>query len=188
MEHVYVSFPISEAEYAELDEQFGRLCHKAAWERIWKNVRNNHTDSQEDVVQELRISLLRAGSYYKRQVYIEECLALCEKYSRDRPMLARIVEELKYLWDNKTHHGANRQKFGGYQERLLFRLTRMMVPSMERPSKRAPLRIDTKFRTYCKTIMWNAQKNRGKKITKEKAIRTGMVSISEFDYLAKAKD
>jgi hypothetical protein len=29
----------------------------------------------------------------------------------------------------------------------------------------------------------NAQKSLGKKITREKGIRTGMVSLSEYDYL-----
>jgi hypothetical protein len=43
--------------------------------------------------------------------------------------------------------------------------------------------MDSKFATYCKAITWNAQKSLGKKITREKSIRTGMVSLSEYDYL-----
>jgi hypothetical protein len=183
MEHIYKRFPISETEYLDLNAQFGRLCEHAAWELIRKNVRNNHTDNQEDVAQELRISLLRAGSYYKRQVYLESCLKLCWDHSKTNLILRHVVAELKHLWLNKTHHGANRQKFGPYQEKLLAKMVKLLVPPHKRPSRRAPLKIDLKFRTYCKTILWNAQKNRGKKITKEKAIRTGLVSLSNFDYL-----
>ena len=107
---------------------------------------------------------------------------LGKKYAKDR-FLKRLVRELQQLWDNKTRHGANRQKFGPYQEKLLGKLVRTLVPARERPSKKAPLRLDTKFRTYCKAIIWNAQKSMGKKITREKVIRTGQVSLSEFDYL-----
>jgi len=53
----------------------------------------------------------------------------------------------------------------------------------ERPDRFAPLSIDSKFATYCKAIVWNGQKSMGKKITREKSIRSGMVSLSEFDYL-----
>ena len=42
--------------------------------------------------------------------------------------------------------------------------------------------IDTKFSTYCKAIVWNGQKSLGKKITREKSVRNGVVSLSEFDH------
>ena len=57
------------------------------------------------------------------------------------------------------------------------------VPKEEKPDKEAALKIDSKFATYCKAIVWNGQKSMGKKITREKSIRSGMVSLSEFDYL-----
>jgi len=75
-------FPVGEQEYLELDKKFGNLANYAGWQLIKKNNRNNHTDSHEDVAQELRIALLQAGSYYKRQVYIESCLSLCNPTSR----------------------------------------------------------------------------------------------------------
>jgi len=62
-------------------------------------------------------------------------------------------------------------------------LVKCLVPIKKRPSKKTPLLMDTKFITYCKAITWNAQKALGKKITREKSIRTGMVSLSEYDYL-----
>lgn len=182
MKEIQNSFPITEKEYYMLDEKFGELCEYQAWQLIKKNTNNNHTDSQEDVAQEMRIALLRAGSYYKRQCYIEKCLDLCSKYANDE-FIKSIMKELKNLWKNKTRHGANRQKFGLHQEKMLDKLLKCVVPIKERPSKKTPLKMDAKFQTYCKAISWNAQKSIGKKITREKTIRTGLVSLSEFDYL-----
>ncbi len=182
MKHIQDSFPVTEEEYLALDDKFGELCEYQAWQLIKKNTRNNHTDSQEDIAQDMRMALLRAASYYKRQCYIEECLSLCGKNAKDA-VIKSVVKQLKNLWKNKTKHGANKQKFGPHQEKMLDKLVRSIVPKKQRPNRRAPLRIDSKFTTYCKAITWNAQKSLGKKITREKSIRTGMVSLSEFDYL-----
>lgn len=57
------------------------------------------------------------------------------------------------------------------------------VPKDRRPAKDRPLSIDEKFTTYAKQIVWNSQKSLGKQITREKSWRTGLVSLSEFDYL-----
>ena len=258
MNNISSNFPVTNDEYLELNNRFGKLCEYAAWQLIKANSRNNHTDSQEDVAQELKISLLRAGSYYKRQVYIETCLQLCWKYAKDK-FIRRMVEELFELWANKTRHGANRQKFGPHQEKLLYRLTKRLVPKREWPSSTAPLRFDPitypfktywigkqqaicfqiernlkayraehgcipktqdkfmdeiikkgniklpqlppghkyiyeqgelmvekpSFTTYCKNITWNQQKSLGKKITRERCIRSGLTSLSSYDYLAK---
>jgi len=183
MESIFASFPITEEEYLTLDKQFGSLCQYQSWQLIKKNSRNNHINSQEDFAQDIRISLLTAGSYYKRQVYVESCLRLCRKYVSDK-FLKYMVDGLCDLWKNKTRHGANKQKFGPYQEQLLSKLLKAIVPSRHRPSKQAPLQMDTKFKTYCKAITWNNTKALGKKITRSKSITTGQVSLSEFDYLA----
>jgi len=183
MESIFATFPVTEEEYLRLDKQFGSLAQYQSWQLIKKNSRNNHINSQEDFVQDLRISLLTAGSYYKRQVYIETCLLLCEKHVKDK-FLKYLVNGLCNLWKNKTRHGANKQKFGPYQEQLLAKLVKTIIPADKRPSKQAPLQIDTKFKTYCKAITWNNVKAMGKKITRSKSITTGQVSLSEFDYLA----
>jgi hypothetical protein len=175
-------FPITIEEYALLDKKFGQLVEYIAWQLIKKNTRNSHTDEQQDVAQELKIALIRAGSYYKRQVYVELCLELCEKYAKDK-FTNLVVKQLKKLWKNKTRHGASRQKFGGHQEMILDDLVKKIVPVKERPLKTRPLKIDGKFSVYCKSITWNAQKSMGKKITREKGFRSGMISLSEFDYL-----
>jgi hypothetical protein len=179
---IHDSFPVTEEEYLLLDKKFGELCEYQAWQLIKKNTRNNHTDSQEDIAQDMRIALLRAASYYKRQCYIESSMELCKKYAKD-VVIKSVVRQLANLWKNKTRHGANKQKFGPHQEKMLDKLVKSLVPMKERPDKKAPLRIDAKFTTYCKAITWNAQKSLGKRITREKGIRTGMVSLSEYDYL-----
>ena len=183
MKIIQDSFPVTEEEYAILDKKFGELCEYQAWQLIKKNTRNNHTDNQEDIAQDMRIALLRAASYYKRQCYIESCIEICKKHVEDQVMKS-VLKQLMNLWKNKTRHGANKQKFGPHQEKMLDKIVKCVVPIKKRPNKKEPLRIDAKFCTYCKAITWNAQKSLGKRITREKSIRTGMVSLSEYDYLA----
>lgn len=180
---ICLNFPISSEEFIELENKFGKLAWHAAHELKKKNSRNNYTDDTEDIHQNLIIDLMRAGSYTKRQRYIEKCLVVANKYAKDNFMKA-IVSELGNLWNNRTRHGANRQKFGNFQEQLLDKIVKTIVPKAERPNKKDNLKIDSKFITYCKTIVWNGQKSMGKKITREKSIRSGMVSLSEFSHLS----
>lgn len=165
-----------------MDKKWGLLCEYQSWQLYNKNSRGNHTEDQTDISQDIRIALMKAGSYYKRQVYIEKCLELCEEYIEDE-FLYELFDSLRTLWENKTRHGANKQKFGPYQEKLLDRLVRKTVPKELRPKKKAELKMDSKFTTYCKSITWNQVKAMGKKITREKAIRVGQCSLSECDYL-----
>ena len=72
MRSICIDFRISDEEYLELEKEFGKLTKYASWQLLRKNTKNNHTDEFDDINQELLISLLRAGSYYKRQVYIEK--------------------------------------------------------------------------------------------------------------------
>lgn len=183
MQHIYKSFPVTDAEYELLNKQFGNLCEYQSWQLINRNNKNNHTSEQEDISQDLRIALLTAGCYYKRQTYIEKCLDLCSRYVRDN-FLSSVVAELCDLWKNKTRHGAGRQKFGPCQEEMLDDLVCRVVPKEIRPSKSEPLQIDADFATYCKTITWNEQRALGKKITREKPLRDRLAPLSEYDYLA----
>lgn len=182
LENIVNSFPITNSEYEILDKKFGKLAYYAAWELKRKNVKNNNINDPDDDVQELRIALIRAGSYYKRQTYIESCFEALEKYVKDK-FIEKIFLELKQLWVDRCRHGANRQKFGSYQQVVLDKLVLEYVPESERPNKNQSLNMDLKFTIYCKQIIWNAQKSLGKKITKEKSWRTGLVSLSDFDYL-----
>ncbi len=198
---IYDAFPIRQDEYARLEKEFGQLCHYAAWQLLKRNAKNNHTDDFEDIDQDLRAALVQAGSYYKRQVYIERCFSALgvvmevdENGDPDfrvegdyvtNPLCKAVLIELALLWKNRTRHGANRQKFGPYQEAILWRIVKKCVPRGKRPSKRDALVIDEKFPTYCKQIIWNKQKAMGKRITREKSLRSGLTSLSEFDHLAK---
>jgi hypothetical protein len=182
MDYILNSFQVTDDEYRKLDESFGDLAHYAAWQLIQKNVKNNHTDDQEDIVQEIRWASIKAASYFKRQVYLESCIRMARKHTVD-PMVVSVLDELEWLWNNRTKHGANKQKFGEHQERLLDDIVDRHVPGMERPRRDEPLQFNRKFITYCKAIIWNRQKSLGKKITREKTIRSGIVSLSEYDYL-----
>ncbi len=185
MKGICESFPVTSEEYKELEYEFGKLAKKASWELLRKNHKNNHTDEFDDINQELIMSMLRAGSYFKRQVYIEQCLEVAKNHAKDG-FLLHILEELENLWNNRTRHGANRQKYGPLQEEMLERIVKKYVAKKYRPDKKSNLLIDKKFSTYCKTIVWNAQKSMGRKITREKSLRTGQVSLSDFEYLTES--
>jgi len=199
MHDVCLKFPVTNDEYTELCDKFESLAHFQAWQLLRINVRNNCSDEQEDIVQDLRIAMLKAGSYFKRQTYIEECLNVlrvcveveCLTLGQEVPaenrrssdFIMKIVEELERLWDDRKRHGASRQKFGEFQEQILERLVRKHVPKDMRPDRNKPLQFSKEFKAYCKSITWNELKLKGKKITREKFWRTGVISLSEFDYM-----
>lgn len=178
------NFPVTETEYQEIERRFGKLAHKAAWQLKQRNSGNNFPEDQEDIVQELRIAMLQSGSYFKRQAYIESSFGALEGRVRD-PFMGKVVDQLRLLWKNRKRHGAGKQKFGDYQEVVLERLLKSFVPKPSRPRRDQPLNLDV-FASYCKTSTWNRQKNMGKKITREKPLRSGMVSLGEFDFLAQS--
>lgn len=183
MNNISKKFPITTEEYKKLEEKFGKLCYYAAWQLNRRNSNNNHNFEVEDFQQELMISILRAGSYYKRQCYIEDSFESIRKNVK-RKTDKLILKKLIKLWANRTKHGANRQVFGEPEEIILDRLVKKTVPKNIRPDKYAALILDSKFCTYAKQILWNCQRSIGKKITKERPIRVGQVSLSDFDYLS----
>lgn len=183
MKSILDVWKVTPDEFTKLDKAFGQLCYYAAWQLARKNTKNNHQNDLEDFYQELVFSLLRAGSYTKRQIYIEASLEAVAKHAQDS-FCQKLIAKLQDLWENRTRHGANRQKFGPRQERMLEKLLNKVVPADERPSKDRPLEIDPKFSRYCKQIVWNQQRSMGKKITREKPLRVGMVSLSEYSFLS----
>lgn len=180
----YKKFAITNEEYEALDKQFRRLCYKAMWDLKYRNHNNKCVveTEQDDVMQEIIMHVIKAGCYYKRQVYIEECLEVTKKFCDDS-FVKNMIEELEKLWNSRTKHGANKRKFGNYQEELLEDIVIKVVPLPLRPDAKAPLKMDAKFLTYCKAIAWNSQKAIGKRITKERSIRAGMVSLSTNDFI-----
>lgn len=182
MSSIYKNFPITTEEYKKLEKKFGQLCYYAAWQLTRKNCNNNHQYDLDDFQQELMLAVLRAGSYYKRQLFLDKSFSRLKAKSLDS-ISSLILDELINLWDNRTRHGANRQKFGDHQENILEILSEKFLAMHERPSKADELQFDTKFFTYCKQIVWNCQRNLGKRITREKPLRGGQVSLSDHDYL-----
>jgi hypothetical protein len=182
LETIVNNFPISNEEYAQLDAKFGNLAHYISWQLKKQNTNNILSNDQEDDVQELRIALMRAGSYYKRQTYIEKCFKALRGRVREG-LNKLILKKLKKLWRDRRRHGANRQKFGEFQEVILKHLVEDYVPEDRRPARDAKLLIDSNFATYAKQIVWNAQKSLGKQITKEKSWRRSLVSLSQHDHL-----
>lgn len=183
---IFRSFPVTDDEYNELEDKFGDLCKCQSWQLKRRNIKNNPGADLDDFIQDQRIAMLTAGCYYKRQRYIESCLELAIEHVKD-PFIKQVIQELSNLWDNRKRHGANRQKFGDYQEKLLSQMVRQVVPRHLWPKKNRPLEFDNKFANYCKTITWNKQKSAGRKISKERSFRSGLVSLSEFDYLQEKK-
>ena len=185
MQTIATNFPISDEEYQQLDEQFGKLAYYQARQLRDKNSQNNCWEDRDDFVQDLRIALVRAGSYHKRQTYIESSFKALQRRIPDLTV-SQVLERLQHLWVNRKRHGANRQKFGPLQELILRELVEHFVPVDVQPKREQPLQIDAAFIKYCKQITWNQLKQSGKKITREKSWRTGLVSLSEYDYLGAA--
>ena len=183
MNNISKNFPVTEEEYFKLDAKFGKLCYYASWQLSRRNTNNNHNFEIEDFQQEMMISILRAGSYYKRQCYIEQSFEAVKKSCKLKKYIARL-NNLINLWENRTKHGANRQIFGEPEEMILEKLVKLTTPINLRPNKETDLILDGKFFTYAKQILWNCQRSIGKKITKERPIRVGQVSLSDFDYLS----
>lgn len=181
--NIFRSFSLSNSEFQALYKKFNYLAKFAAWQLIKKNVRNNHTDELEDIEQDLLIAILRSAVYYKRQVYIESCLDAGLKHVKDK-FTSQLVNRLAKLWDSRKKHGANKQRFGESQEKILECIIKNFVPIQFRPDPKKPLIIDSEFATYCKSITWNQQRAMGRKITKERGIRSSMVSLGDYSYLA----
>jgi len=183
---VFKNFPVSDEEYLKLEKKFGQLCYYASWQLIRKNSANNHQYELDDVSQELMVAVLRAASYYKRQVYIDTSLSALINVPMDKAS-RMVLLELVNLWNNRTRHGASRQKFGDYQEALLDEFLHRFLNKEAMPDRKRELLMETKFLTYCKQILWNATKHLGKKISREKPLRSGQVSLSDHDYLSIAE-
>ncbi len=181
--NAFKSFSITSHEYELLEDEFSQLCYFVSWQLMQNNSKNNHQHEIEDFKQELLMAVIRAGSYYKRQTWIESVFVKLDQFVPKETIWSEINKSLQYLWSKKTQHGAYKRKFGEEQEDILEMLAGKFVPEIEMPSKNAQIIINNKFKIYAKRIIWNASRFIGKKITKEKTIRVGQVSLSEHDFL-----
>ena len=126
MKNICQSFPITSQEFDLLNKSFGKLCYYAAHQLQKKNCKNNYTDDFDDINQELQLSIIRAGSYYKRQIYIEKCFETISQYNMDF-FLNKIVKNLQDLWQNFATSLASSLRFysrkNPYYTEILFRNT-----------------------------------------------------------------
>jgi hypothetical protein len=181
--NTFKSFTISSEEYVLLEKEFNQLCYFVSWQLMQNNSKNNHQHEIDDFKQDLLMAVLRAGSYYKRQTWIESVFLKLDQYVPKETIWEEINKSLQHLWSRKTHHGAYKRKFGEEQEEILEMMANKFVPVEEIPLKSLHVMINNKFKIYAKRIIWNASRFIGKKITKEKQIRVGQVSLSEHEFL-----
>lgn len=177
---MFKKFPILDAEYVDVEKQFDKLCCAIAWDLQKKN-RNNNCNVEteiEDVIQEIRIAVLEAMCYHKRQIYIDSSFVVALKYCMNADVRTELLN-IYDIWQNRKEHGTNRPKFEKQHEDLLEKIVMEYVPDKMLPNKNKPIKIDTEFKNYCKSIAWNRQKSIGRKITKERVIKKGIVSLSE---------
>ncbi len=77
-----------------------------------------------------------------------------------------------------------KKKFCNDHELMLTELVSKHVPEKLQPKQSDPLEFTEKFLAYCKRISWNRCKALGANVTKNRSVRSGMVSISSFNYMA----
>jgi hypothetical protein len=164
-ERLCSAFPLTTAEYEQLEDELGDLLHFIAWKFLRCNQQANHTEEEADVCQELRIALMIGAAYFKRQTWVEACFDVLPE-SPD-------VKRLKQGWDNRK-----KKHFGEKHEEELADLVGRLVPASERPSKRASLAVDGAFKGYAKSIVYNRLKQLGKRLVREKPLRVGCLSLS----------
>lgn len=173
---VLSKFRLSDKEWIDLDKKYGKLCKFQARTLLDKNTTSMHTEDYEDIEQEMRQSMIVAALYAKRHKYIEDCFEIGNKIIKDDKNLFTL-NKLESIWRNKA------TRFTRVHDQMLEDLMINCVPENYRPSPNTPLDVDSsKFKAYCKGITWNRCKAMGRKITKERPLRSGIVSLSKFDF------
>lgn len=180
VDYILRNYPVSNEEYAELETSFDKLCMFAAHQLLNGNLKNNHTDELDDVIQSLRWAVVNAACYYKRQQYLEDCFKVYKEHITNKKAL-KTLSMLEDLWRNRTK---KRQRFTEQNEMELDQLLNEYVKKEFRPNKNAPLVIDNRFKIYAKSCMWNFVRSIGKGITKMKSLRSKMVSLSQYDHVS----
>lgn len=179
---MYKKFKVSDEEYVEMCNKFKKLCYAQAWDVIRRNSSNNHNFDIEDLIQTQLLSALKSTIYLKFYRYTEKCFAVCEKYvstKKDK----KLLDKLLGFWNNRKRHGAHRRTFNSQHEEQLEELVLKLVPEKEIPKPQDPIEMDAAFGVYFKSCTWNSTRSVGKSITKEKNLRVGMCSLSDYDYL-----
>ncbi len=180
-------FKLTDDEWKQIYNRFWKLGRHQARSLLNGNLKGSHTEDQEDIEQEMFQSMITAAMYHKRQCFIDYCFKSIRKHVKDENVLTK-AKELENIWNKKTVKGMVRKKFGINQEKTLYKLVNQHIPQEVRPSPTDPFTFDQNFDKYCKNITWNRIKNIGRKITKERSLRSGMASLSSFNYLTSEKN
>lgn len=181
--YIQKKYRITDKEYNLLHEKFGKLCWFAASKLTASNRRSD--EDLQDYHSEIVLGMFRAGSYYKRQVFIEnvfDYLRSCKKYmcADDIDMLAGFQNK----WKKKSEFLETDEN-----ELVLF-LERFKIYNDDinrsgpcYPNQNSQLKIDNKFKVYCKAIIWNTTKSLGQHISKENETKMKEVSLDEWSFL-----
>ncbi len=185
---VYIQkrYPISNDEYKVLDDKYDKLCWFAA-----NGLARSNKKSEEDLQDyhsDIQIGMFRAGSYYKRQCFLEATFSYlnnCKLF-----MDSNEIEELTVLKNTWSNH-KTRSSFGKPQENELIVLLNKFEGvaynsdsnKIDIPDINTSLRFDRNFEVYCKAIIWNTKKSLGQQISKENANRNNEISLSEWEFL-----
>lgn len=175
--YIQKRYPITNEEFEVLEKKYGKLCWFAASKLASSNKKSE--EDLQDFHSEILIGMFRAGSYYKRQTFIEnvlEYLNKCRVY-----MSAEDLTSLKMLiktWDRKAdfteiHEVIIRDILAKYQDAI----------ADKTPSDTFTLQFNEKFEVYCKAIIWNTKKSLGQSISKENEHRCQEVSLDEWGFL-----
>lgn len=177
MSSIIKDYPLTNDEYVIIEKAFGGLIRHAANQLGKKNSGIFHnSDVIEDFNQEIKIVCLHAAACVKRQAYLKECFEVTKKYNNNNVVIEEILDVIKPVifksYDEKV-------------EKILLEIMNKTVDIQFHPSKNGLLKITKDLYPYFKAVIWNRQKSLGKQLTKDKKFRLGLVSLSEYDYLAK---
>jgi hypothetical protein len=167
-------YPISDQEYGELDKKYGKLCWFAASKLAGKQHRT--PEDLDDFHAEIQIGMCRAGSYYKRQTFIEKAFDYLDQHKLSKDDKSKI-NDLKEIWFTK------KSAFTEDKEDIL----RAILDSKQKETKEidgnVSLEFDEKFKIYCKAIIWNTAKALGQQISKENSARASEMSLDECPFI-----
>ena len=193
--YIQKRYPVTDAEFEVLDEKYGKLCWFAASKLASAN-RKSEEDLQ-DFHSEILIGMFRAGSYYKRQTFIESTFKYLDKSrvfmsSEDLADL-NLLQKMWYqrkAYFTEIHEVLIREVLGKYTDAL-----EEKTPSDKEPLEFNPANQKTyvnangetkkvnPFEVYCKAIIWNTKKSLGQAISKENEHKCKEVSLDEWNFL-----
>jgi hypothetical protein len=170
--YIQKRFPITEDEFNKLEEKYGKLC----WFAANKLAASQHRSPEDldDFHSEIQIGMCRAGSYFKRQTFIENAFQFLRSQELSKSD-KKEFDDIENLWNTK------KSRFGIKEEDNL----RSILDNYNEKDfdYSIPLDFDEKFKVYCKAIIWNTYKALGQQMSKENSVRSSEISLDEWPFL-----